>query len=294
MRLCRLSKICRPVRRHARGGDELKYFWIFVFSFGYASITPVASHAGAWTRAADETYLRAAGSFFQTTRRFGNAQPDFEGFEEWNSSLYGEYGLNADITVFGAGVFKDIEQSSGGVLTRNSGIGDVDIGAKYRLIEEPVFIAVQGIVKLPFLYSEQAALPLGNGQIDLEGKLLLGKSLGKGRYFGLEAGYRYRADAPVDEFRYLFEYGQDLNASVYARTKLDGTLGLGSNGDSAPTPENNFNASLPLAFDLGRLESTLGYKFRKGWAAEISVNTNLYGDNTLQGSNYQFAIVAQF
>jgi len=169
----------------------------------------------------------------------------------------------------------------------------VDIGVKYRRVQAPVFIALQGIVKLPFLYNAAAPLPLGNGQIDIEGKVLLGRSLGKGRYFGLEAGYRYRAEAPVDEFRYLFEYGQDINRLIYVRAKLDGTLGLGGEANVL-VPVDGFNASLPIAFDLGRLESTLGYKLNEKWATELSVITNLYGDNTLQGSNFQFALVSQF
>ncbi|MBL4854726.1 MAG: hypothetical protein JKY25_10875 [Robiginitomaculum sp.] len=179
------------------------------------------------------------------------------------------------------------------MTTSNSGIADVDLGLRYNLTNEPAVISIQGLFKAPFLYSSDADLPLGNGQIDLEGKLLIGKSFGSAGYAGLEVGYRYRAEAPVDEFRYLVEYGVDISEQTYFRTKLDGTLGLGD-ADADALLIGAANPSLPLAFDLGKLEYTLGHKLTKTIAAEITGTTNVYGDNTLKGTNIQFAIVAIF
>lgn len=188
---------------------------------------------------------------------------------------------------------KDLRNTANGVTTDNSGVGDVDLGLRYRLIDGPFIFSVQGLFKAPFLYSEDADLSLGNGQIDVEGRALLGKSLGKLGYFGVEAGYRFRADDPVDEFRYLVEYGFDLSSDIYLRTKLDGTLGLGD-VDAGIDNANLANPSLPLAFDLGKLEYTAGYKLNKTWAVEVTGTTNIYGENTLRGTNVQFAIVGQF
>jgi len=158
---------------------------------------------------------------------------------------------------------------------------------------------LQALFKAPYLYDENSELPLGNGQEDFEGKLLFGKSFGDLGYGGLEVGYRVRTEAPVDEFRYLVEYGFDVNDRTYLRTKLDGIHAATSadieTGTNVPvTPEAALNPQLPLEFDLGRLEYTAGYKFSDRLAGEITGTTAIYGDNTLKGTNIQVALVASF
>ena len=188
----------------------------------------------------------------------------------------------------------DLENESGGQETSGSGVGDIDLGLKYRLIDGPVIVSVQGLFKAPYLYSENSELPLGNGQEDFEGKLLFGKSFGELGYGGLEVGYRVRTEDPVDEFRYLVEYGFDLNDRTYLRTKLDGIHAASSTDTEFTTPAAAVNPQLPLEFDLGRLEYTAGYKLNDTFAAEITGTTAIYGDNTLKGTNVQFAIVSTF
>lgn len=261
--------------------------------FSLLTLLPTAAYAGAWTAKQGDTYLKGAVNYFDTDSRFGDELPGFENFQDINFNIYLEHGLRDDLTFFATSAFKDIEQTTSGETVSNSGIGDVDVGLRYNLTNEPAVISIQGLAKLPYLYSETADLPLGNGQIDLEGKVLVGKSFGSAGYVGLEAGYRYRAEDPVDEFRYLIEYGVDLTEETYFRTKLDGIVGLGS-ADDLPLTVTNANASLPIDFDLGKLEYTLGYKFKQGLAAEVTGTTNIYGDNTLKGTNVQFAIVSQF
>ena len=153
---------------------------------------------------------------------------------------------------------------------------------------------MQGLFKAPYLYSEDSELPLGNGQEDFEGKLLFGKSFGPLGYGGLEVGYRVRTDDPVDEFRFLVEYGFDLSDKAYLRTKLDGIHAASSSDSEFATVETALNPQLPLEFDLGRLEYTAGYKINDTFAAEITGTTAIYGDNTLKGTNIQFAIVSSF
>ena len=103
-----------------------------------------------------------------------------------------------------------------------------------------------------------------------------------------------RTEDPVDEFRYLVEYGFDLNDRTYLRTKLDGIHAASSTDTEFTTPAAAVNPQLPLEFDLGRLEYTAGYKLNDTFAAEITGTTAIYGDNTLKGTNVQFAIVSTF
>ena len=257
---------------------------------------PTAASAGAWTAKQGDTYLKGAVNFFETSSRFG-PEDGFENFRNTNFNVYFEHGLKDDLTFFATGAFSDLENTSDGQTTSGSGIGDIDVGLRYRLIDGPVIVSVQGLFKAPYLYSDDSELPLGNGQEDFEGKLLFGKSFGALGYGGLEVGYRVRTDDPVDEFRFLVEYGFDVNERTYLRTKLDG-IHAASSSDAATGAQgalvNAVNPQLPLEFDLGRLEYTAGYKFTDTVAGEITGTTAVYGDNTLKGTNIQVALVATF
>ncbi len=262
-------------------------------------MVPSYAFAGAWTAPQGDTYLKGALNFFETSSRFG-PEGTFENFQNTNFNVYFEHGLKDNLTFFATGSYTDLENRADGVETSGSGVGDIDIGLRYRLIDGPVIVSVQGLFKAPYLYSEDSELPLGNGQEDFEGKLLFGKSFGDLGYGGLEVGYRVRTEDPVDEFRFLVEYGFDLSERTYLRTKLDGIHAAGSSNavdlglDTPTTVTTALNPQLPLEFDLGRLEYTAGYKLSDKIAAEITGTTAVYGDNTLSGTNIQFAIVSTF
>jgi len=258
--------------------------------------TPNIASAGAWTAKQGDNYLKGAVNFFETSSRFG-PENGFENFRNTNFNVYWEHGIRDDLTFFATGSFSDLENTSDGVTTSGSGIGDIDVGLRYRLIDGPVIVSVQGLFKAPYLYSEDSELPLGNGQEDFEGKLLFGKSFGAAGYGGLEVGYRVRTEDPVDEFRFLVEYGIDVSEKAYLRTKLDGIHAASSTDLTTSNPlvaAANLNPQLPLEFDLGRLEYTAGYKISDRIGAEITGTTAIYGDNTLKGTNIQFAIVSTF
>jgi len=260
---------------------------------------PSQAFAGAWTAKKGDQYLKGAVNYFETSSRFG-PEDGFENFRNTNFNVYWEYGIQDDLTFFATGSLTELENRSDGVETSQTGVSDIDIGLRYRLIDGPVIVSVQGLFKAPYLYDENSELPLGNGQEDFEGKILFGKSFGSLGYAGLEAGYRFRTDDPVDEFRILLEYGFDLNDKVYLRTKLDNIIAAQSSDivnaglGGATTPNAALNPQLPLEFDLGRVEYTAGYKFSDGLAAEITGTTAVYGDNTLKGTNIQLALVATF
>ena len=270
---------------------------------GLIMLVPTPAFAGAWTAKKGTNYLKGAVNYFDTSSRFGD-EGVFENFSNTNFNVYWEHGVRDDLTFFATGSLTDLENRSNGVETSETGVGDIDLGLKYRLINGPVIVSVQGLFKAPYLYDENSELPLGNGQEDFEGKILFGKSFGDLGYGGLELGYRVRTEDPVDEFRFLVEYGFDLSEDVYLRTKLDGIHAAGSSDildanagvdtDSPFFVEAALNPQLPLEFDLGRLEYTAGYKINDKFAAEITGTTAIYGDNTLSGTNIQFAIVSQF
>lgn len=259
------------------------------------AFAPVPAIAGPWTLEGGETYNKPAVNYFSGDSLFGTDQPELEEFEDLNFTYYNETGITNNLSLIVSVPIKEIRRrdrdAAGNVTTQEtSGVGDIDIGLRYSLSKGPLVVAVQGLFKAPYAYSDNDPLPLGNGQEDFEGRIQLGHSLGKAGYVVAEAGYRYRVGAPSDEFRYLVEYGVDVSNSVYVRTKLDGLLSI---GNDTPQLAVNGNPTIPLAFDLAKLELTAGYRFNKKLAAEFTATPNLYGNNTLTGTNYQLALVFQ-
>jgi len=251
--------------------------------------------AGPWTSEQGVTYNKPAINYFSGDSFFGTRQEGFERFEDLNFTFYNETGITDEISFIASIPVKqiirtDLNAAGVPVTNRTSGVGDIDIGLRYNISKGPIVVAVQGIFKAPYAYTANTTLPLGNGQEDFEGRVQIGRSLKKVGYVVIEAGYRYRAGAPSDEFRYLIEYGVDLTKSVYVRTKLDGLLSI---RNDTPLVAFNNNPTLPLAFDLAKLELTAGYKLNTKLAVEFTGTPNVYGNNTLTGTNFQLALVFQ-
>jgi len=150
---------------------------------------------------------------------------------------------------------------------------------------------VQALVQVPEAYDENDDLPLGNGQYDAELRLLYGRSLWPWvpGYCNLEAGYRWRAEQPSDELRYLVEVGSDLGKRFYARAKLDGTYSM----DNGAHRDESGNPAATNNFDLGKLDLTLGYRLNSSWMLEAGYAPELYGQNTSAGATYTLALAFQ-
>lgn len=270
-----------------------------------STMIAMPSYAGAWVGDKGAGYLKLGYADYNADKmRPSNA--DLVEFNGENTSLYFEHGLGNNFAVYGSLLHQSIDQtkwidhdnnaSTAKILDTqsNSGFGDTEVGIKYQWQANPFVVSTSFLVKLPSLYDEDDALPLGNGQEDYESKILIGKSLNELGYFGIEAGYRYRSGAPSDEYRYLIEYGYSVNDSLYLRTKLDGTLSA-KNADDSAVIDLNSNASNPLEFDSGKLELTAGWNFDKhsslsGYGIEFTWTQEIYGENILEGDSYQLGI----
>lgn len=256
-----------------------------------------ASFAGAWTRPANGLYDKLSYNFYYSHKNFDSEggwteMSDNGTFRDYNLSNYLEYGLTDNLTLINSLVFKVINKSDTNGSTTTGGVGDIDVAARYKLAEGKFgILSTQGLIKIPSGYSDTRSLPLGNGQVDLEAKLLYGRSLWPllPGYYNVELGYRYRFGDPSDEFRYLVEVGFDFTKSIYGRVKLDGIMSV-DNGekygsDGNPTTTNNF--------DLGKLELTAGYKLTPKWGLEFSYTPAVYGQNTAAGSTYALGLFYQ-
>jgi protein XagA len=106
----------------------------------------------------------------------------------------------------------------------------------------------------------------------------------------IEAGYRWRAEDPADEFRYLVEVGSNLGKFFYARTKLDAIVGIG-NGDEGADAFGNPTST--LEYDLSKLDLTIGYQITKTLGIELGYAPAVWGETTAKGETWTFAITFQ-
>ncbi len=255
------------------------------------ALTSVNVLAGAWVPEQGNGYIKLGYADFTSTGFRGN-NPNFESFDGENTSLYVEHGLGNKFAVFGSLLYQSYEQNDTELgRTTASGFGDAEIGVRYNWISDPFVLSTSLLLKTPFLYDEDDGL--GNDQEDYEFKLLLGKGLDKFGYVGAEVGYRLRSGEPSDEYRYLLEYGFNLNKNVYFRAKLDGIL----SAENSDTPDvlNEENLSNPLEFDSGKVELATGYNFDnnsslKGYGLEFTYSREIYGSNILEGNTFQIGI----
>ncbi len=253
--------------------------------------------AGAWTTKQGSFYDRPSMNYYFADEEFDSSgnKRDFERngeFQDLNLSNYLEYGLRNDVTLINAFYYKRITKTDDFAETTTYGIGDVDLGIKYRIHEGTGgVLSSQVLAKVPGAYDRHEILPLGNGQLDLEVRVLYGRSLWEllPGYANVEIGYRWRFEDPSDEVRYLIELGADFTKTVYGRLKLDGIMSMdnGKHRDAGgnPTTTNNF--------DLGKIDMTLGHKLSEAWGVEIGYAPTVYGQNTASGTAYTIALTYQ-
>jgi hypothetical protein len=254
-----------------------------------------ASFAGAWTARQNAFYEKLSFNYYYSHEFFNSSgsrggAPNNGKFTDYDICNYFEYGLFDNLTAINSLTYKWLYNDTDQNVTKGYGLGDVDLGLRYKLLdsEKIGIVSMQLLVKIPGTYDKNDPLPLGNGQVDTEIRFLYGRSLYPWipAYGNVEVGYRWRDGEPSDEFRYLIEFGVDITKKLYSRIKLDGTLSLdnGNHLDSSgnPTTTNNF--------DLGKLDIALGYKITPAWGIEVGYRPDIYGQNTAAGANYSLAV----
>ena len=249
--------------------------------------------AGAWTQERGSLYSRASVNRYGCDQQFdddgatGNLPLEGE-FADLNFGGYLEYGLTSRLTAVTSFSLKSIRSENLVRIVESKGLSDIDLALRGRLLSGSAGVtALQLLAKIPSGYETDVALPIGNGETELEARALWGRSLWPlvPGYAGLELGYRWRDGDPADALRYLVELGGELRAGFYTRAKLDGTAGLGEDERF----DLNGNPTVRKSFDLGILDLTLGGRFNPHIALEVGVAPALYGRTTTSGTTLTVA-----
>ncbi|MBF0169768.1 MAG: hypothetical protein HQK87_01540 [Nitrospinae bacterium] len=254
--------------------------------------------AGAWGQPEGKLYDKLSANYYVATQYYDDTGKrrsfPYDGrFTDLNLSNYIEYGITDSLTLVATIALKRIETSDKFATTSTSGVGDVELGVKGTLGERAYGVLSHQItIKAPGFYDKTSRLPLGNGQLDIEYRLLLGASLWRffPGYANLEAGYRYRAEAPSDEFRYLAEIGGEMTGASYARAKLDGVVSM-RNED--PVTDQGGNPTTVNRFSVVKLDLAVGYRLGGTWGVEAGYTAALNGENTADGVTWSLGITYQ-
>lgn len=253
--------------------------------------------AGAWTGGKGKSYSKLSVSRFASDEGYdadGKVIPfDLDGkFFDETLTYYGEFGILENLSIFGSLPLKSILYRNFIEEGRTSGLYDLDLGVRFRVTRAPVVFSVQGLVKVPGGYDPDERLPLGNGQADAEARFLLGSALPSGRmYYGVEAGYRYRAEEPSDEYRYLAEVGGRFTRRLYGRAKVE-FVRSAHNADDVRDVFGNPVAALEA--ERTALEATAGVTLSRTVSFELTYAPLLNGRNTAKGTTWSVAAILAF
>lgn len=254
--------------------------------------------AGAWGMPEGKLYDKLSANYYEADQYYDDTGErrsfPYDGrFTDLNVSNYIEYGVTDSLTLIGAIAIKKIERQDRFATTTTVGVGDVEIGVKAKLGERSYgVLSHQLTIKAPGLYDKKSRLSLGNGQFDAEYRVLLGASLWRffPGYANVEAGYRYRAEAPSDEFRYLAEIGGEMTDASYARAKLDGVVSM-RNEDQVTDLAGN--PTTVYRFNVIKLDMAIGYQLSGTWGVEAGYTASLNGENTADGVTWSLGITYQ-
>jgi len=292
--------------------------------------------AGAWSMNQGGVYAKVSVNHYYTNYTYTEGGglkrlPAGTTFTDNNTTFYLEYGITDWLTLSGSVPYKWLRSTyntkvtagkqtkTQHVVTHWNGFGDMELGLKYCFLNEPIVTSIQFLYKNDWLYKKDERIPPGNHQDDYELRLLFGKSLWPfPGYCGAEVGYRWRSQAPSDEYRYLLEFGVNATEKLSFRLKLDGIKSV-QNADLPSPPQIEVNAhideetgqviktgtstsnqvvsanpSLGLQYDLGKLEFTTSYQIVKRWFCELSYTNYPYGKNISPGDQYSCALVYYF
>jgi len=180
--------------RSAHAGAWGKDPWKFYLQLGTAFTT---------TGAADNKRFDAAGNeqVIQVRRNNATAPLGNSNYQQLMTDFYFELGVVKRLTIFGNLPFASARQrNEGGDISYSAnGIGDLMLGARVALVENPLAVALE--VRLGFPTGDPLKIiPLGTGDFRGELRLAIGKAwsdLVVPIYFDIEFGFMLRGGATV-------------------------------------------------------------------------------------------------
>jgi protein XagA len=244
--------------------------------------------AGPWPLPEGQGLVINSFGFLQAQNAAGIPNPAYGSgtFRRFELDDYSEYGLTDQITLSASlnGQVRDLVTSD---LTRSTaGFGDVELGARTVIWQSgPWVAAAQGLVKIPTGYNPNANPAIGNDQVDLEPRLLLGRGFTLGdwsSFVEIEAGFRFRFGGPGDQLR--------INATLGVHPASRWMLLLQSYNIIGMRNE----APGGTDFDLATVVASAVYDITPRWSAQLGGISDVASRNFNRGNGVFVAIWWKF
>ena len=135
------------------------------------------------------------------------------------------YGLVPGLEI-GAGVGGQLDEraETENKTIRETGLGDLTLGAKLALMSEHGWLpalALSPAVKLPTAEAEKG---LGSGQIDYDLTWIASKAIGEKANAHINAGYTWAGDPPSEDLRDILHYGIAMDYRLFETLQLAGEV----------------------------------------------------------------------
>jgi len=216
------------------------------YDFLYTGDTAATHDAGAFGVKANVVYVMAS-SYFDVDGEKQDA-PDNGKWTETHVPVDIYYSITDQFEIGVQPKFSMIKATSDGSDdATGTGIGDTWVKAKYMFMPEPMVTARLGAkIATGDTEPEEGDLATGDGQMDLDGALLLGMPAGPGT-FDAAVGYRMRMEdedkyAPGNEIHFMAGYTYNLNEATNLRIAGDGYFGSDATLDGDALDESGTNA----------------------------------------------------
>ncbi len=281
------------------------------------------ARAGAWVQSRHGYYFKLSANYLFTTREFNHEGERLDifqerlvyknsSFQDFNITAYLEYGLFERLTLVANVPFKVLRSKrteivGAGLLARivtnyTLGFSDLAVSGRYALVDGALALSVQGGIKAPLGYDKAPAddgPPLGTGKIDLEGHLLIGKSLYPlPAYITASVGYRRRTGPLADQVLFTGEVGYAVGNFLF-KIGYDGLKSTVAPpdivGQPVTTPLPGGGGALPNIIvgdqDIFKISPSVIYNATDAFALQAELLHIYAGKNTVAGTIYSFGLV---
>lgn len=237
--------------------------------------TPIAS-AGAWTLDRGAGQSISSVIIDRADDQFG---PDLDSeqspnFSKFETNLYAEYGLLANITLIGRATYQTVSFNNGTAQTQFDGFGNVSLGARYGLYKsdkEVVSAEIHGVIN-----GGGEDIPdgdFGRGNTSVELNLLYGRNVkfgSKNGFIDAQVGVRPRLNDDPLEWRADMSAGVQLNEKILLITQGFYTQNNGTN-------RNPLDPVLPTK--SLKAQASIVYWYKPKYAVQFGAFKTLWGEN---------------
>lgn len=264
-----------------------------------AGLAAVPADAGPWLQKRGHGLVIAGWRDYRASERFspsGSRQPLGPGgiFRSRAAHVWTEVGLTDRWTGILSGTVQSLRYQDAGYQSSAVAPGDLEAGLRrgLRVADSGWQVSAQMLLKAP-AYSQRVEPRPGNGQADLEGSLLAGRSFpvaSRWGFLSLEGGYRKRWGQPADQFRGEAAAGIHWNQRLTLTAQSFAIRRAGA----LPTAGGGRNPMIEPVFDLYKVQLSAVVRVAPGWSLQTGYGLDVAGRNIGRGRQWMVAVWKTF